>query len=80
MGFGKAIVSKFVAEGAQVLVLDIMEPSPVEAISSIPPARVVPVLDQIRCGTEQARASQYRKHHLTSIMIMLFVRDGKWLI
>lgn len=31
MGFGKAILSNFVAEGAQVLVLDIMEPSPVEA-------------------------------------------------
>ncbi|KAJ6028893.1 alcohol dehydrogenase [Penicillium canescens] len=31
MGFGKAIVTKFVAEGAQVLVLDIMEPSPAEA-------------------------------------------------
>jgi NAD(P)-dependent dehydrogenase (short-subunit alcohol dehydrogenase family) len=30
-GFGKAIVTKFVAEGAQVLVLDIMEPSPTEA-------------------------------------------------
>lgn len=31
MGFGKAIVTKFVAEGAQVLVLDIMDPSPAVA-------------------------------------------------
>ncbi|GCB23010.1 cis-2,3-dihydrobiphenyl-2,3-diol dehydrogenase [Aspergillus awamori] len=27
-GFGKAIVSKFIAEGARVLVLDIVEPGP----------------------------------------------------
>ncbi|CAI7605645.1 unnamed protein product [Penicillium viridicatum] len=31
MGFGKAILTKFIAEGAQVLVLDTMEPSPEEA-------------------------------------------------
>ncbi|KAJ5515473.1 alcohol dehydrogenase [Penicillium freii] len=31
MGFGKEIVTKFTAEGARVLVLDIMEPSPEEA-------------------------------------------------
>ncbi|KAJ5955850.1 hypothetical protein N7501_010129 [Penicillium viridicatum] len=31
MGFGKAIVTKFVAEGARVLILDIMELSPEEA-------------------------------------------------
>ncbi|KAJ5405423.1 hypothetical protein N7465_006707 [Penicillium sp. CMV-2018d] len=31
MGFGKAIVTKFVAEGCRVLILDIMEPSPEEA-------------------------------------------------
>ncbi|GKZ64395.1 hypothetical protein AnigIFM50267_003864 [Aspergillus niger] len=30
-GFGKAIVSKFIAEGARVLVLDIVEPGPADS-------------------------------------------------
>ncbi|GLA00599.1 hypothetical protein AnigIFM60653_009349 [Aspergillus niger] len=30
-GFGKAIVSKFIAEGARVVVLDIVEPGPADS-------------------------------------------------